>query len=225
MKKCILLFLLFICCFGCKARYNLVINDDLTVEETIVGLETEDFYDKYEYSTKESVVSFAMVSKESYLNKNNFNIKNIEEDSWYGAQATKKYNDIKDYFNKSKAYAQFYDGWNIDEYKGIITIKTTDWLHPNHDSLDRYYVTDGAIVTIKLPFRVIKNNADHYDRNNNEYSWDISKKKEIYLKFDSNKTAKQQQSQNVLMIIILLVILLVSFISYAFYKKKKNDNI
>ena len=71
MKKKIILILLLFLCFGCKAKYNILINPDLSVEENIIGLENEEFYERYYKSTKERVINFVVYTVNDYLEENN----------------------------------------------------------------------------------------------------------------------------------------------------------
>lgn len=224
MKKIFLIILILTLCFGCTANYNLKINEDLTVEENITGLENDEFYNRYYHSTKSHVVDFVMATKEDYLKQQNYNMKETSKENLYGATVSKTYSSIEDYYNNSKAYLQYYDSWNIENKSGIITISLKDKLSKNGNSLDRYMVDDGT-VSITLPFEVIDNNADKYNRKNNTYTWNVdsSNDKEIFIQFDSKKLLSEKF--NFIYPIVFIVIAFVAlFLILFFVKKNKYRN-
>ena len=63
MKKNALLIMILLFLVGCEARYNITINEDLTVDESIVGLENNEFYERYYNSSKERVINFVISLK------------------------------------------------------------------------------------------------------------------------------------------------------------------
>lgn len=223
MKKYFLL-LLILLCFGCTANYNLKINEDLSVEESITGLEDDEFYSKYYNSSKSRVVNFVMATKEDYLNEQNYNIKETSDGELYGATVSKTYSSIEDFYNNSNAYRQYYKSWKIENSDDIITISLEDKLEKNGNSLDRYMVDDGT-VSITLPFKVIENNAEKYDKKSNTYTWNVnsSDDKDILIKFDSKKLISSQYDF-IYPIIIIFIVLVILFLILMFIKKYKHRN-
>lgn len=224
MKKNFLILLITILCFGCTANYKLKINEDLTVEEIITGLENDEFYNRYYNSTKSHVVSFVMATKEDYLKEQNYNIKQISQENLYGATVSKTYSSVEDYYDNSNVYLQFYSSWNIDNQNDIITISLKDKLPKNGNSLDRYMIDNGT-VSITLPFNVIENNADKYDKKSNTYTWNVnsSDDKDILIKFDSKKLISSQYNF-IYPIIVIFIVLVILFLILVFIKKYKHRN-
>lgn len=191
MKKIFILCVLSLLLFGCKAEYSIKINEDLSVDETIIGLEDEEFYSKYYKSTKDRVIDIVTIRNEEYLKKFNYTKEKVVEGVYTGAKATTTFSDLQSYFNSSEAYKQFYSEWKHSIENGIVTIELKDKFEKNGNCLDRYII-DNCDVSISLPFKVVKNNADNYDKNTNTYTWyiDIDEPKDIYIKFDTTKVAK-----------------------------------
>lgn len=224
MKKHFLILLILTLCFGCTANYKLKINEDLTVEENITGLENDEFYNRYYNSTKSHVVDFVIATKEDYLQQQNYNIKETSEENLYGATVSKTYSSIEDYYNNSTVYLQYYNSFNIDNQNDIITISLKDKLPQNGNSPDRYMVDSGT-VSITLPFEVIDNNADKYDKKNNTYTWNVdsSNDKEIFIKFDSNKLLSAKFNF-IYPIVFIFIVFVALFLILFFVKKNKHRN-
>ena len=108
MKKILLILFSVFIITGCTAHYELKINDDLSIEETIIGLESDEFYNNYFNSSKERVVDFVMATQMDYLKENKYDIKNITKDLMYGSKVTKKYANLDEFQSNSIAYKQFY---------------------------------------------------------------------------------------------------------------------
>lgn len=224
MKKHFLILLVITLCFGCTANYKLKINKDLTVEENITGLENDEFFNKYYKSTKSHVVDFVMATKEDYLKEHKYSIKETSQNDLYGAIVSKTYSSIEDYYSNSKAYLQYYNSFNINNENDIITISLKDKLPQNGNSPDRYMVDNGT-VSITLPFEVIDNNADKYDKKKNTYTWNVdsSNDKEIFIKFDSNKLLSEKFNF-IYPIIFIFIAFVALFLILFFVKKNKRRN-
>ena len=223
MKMKIMLIFIIIFCFGCTANYHLKINEDLTVEETIKGFEKNEYYDSYYRSSKDLVVQNAVALHQDYLDKNNYSFHTEKEDSKYGAVASLKYSSLDDYYKRSKVYEQYFNNWSIKKEKNIITIDLSSKKKPNGTGIDgRYTVSDGD-VSINLPFKVLKHNADKVK--NNTYIWNINsfKGKKIYLKFDSKKN-NETELNFIGIIVIGIIVLIASGIIILFIKKNKEKN-
>lgn len=221
MKKIILLVIFVFLCFGCEARYNITINEDLTVEESIVGLEDEAFYNKYNKSTKDRIMDFVIATKEEYLNKNDFDKEKVIEEKLTGLRVSKKYNSIDEYFEKSIAYEQFYENFKHEIKGDIITINLDEKLDKNGNSLNRYVVDKGEVSLI-LPFKVVKHNADKVE--NKTYIWSVnsSNDKNINISFDISKKAGEHKLATYLIIatILFALVLVMLFVR----NKRKNSN-
>lgn len=224
MKKFILLILLCLILTGCKAKYTLNINEDLSVEETMVGLEDEEFYKKYYNSSKDRVIEFSTIFYQDYLKKYNYEKEKVVEGEYTGQKVSTKFDTLENYFSSSEAYKQFYKEWKHDIKDGIVTIELKDKLEKNGNCYDRYII-DECDVSVILPFKVIEHNADNYDKATNTYTWkiDIDEPKDIYIEFDTNLLKKDSFMYIVYIIIGALIIAAVAFLT-IYFKKNKEAN-
>lgn len=220
MKKFIIVLFILVLCVGCKARYELNINDDLTIDEVIVGLEDDSFYSKYYKSTKSRVVNFVLATKQEYLDNLNFKVTELSEDKLYGASAKKTYSNFDDYLANSVAYQQYYEKLNIENNDGIIEISTDGKLNRNTQDFRRYVVDEGTI-SITVPFKVLENNADSHNKNTYVWNVDSGRGKNIFIKFDSNKKNNKMNYDILLFGIICVVIIIGVFLSINIYRNKQ----
>lgn len=225
MKRIILLISICLFCIGCEAKYELYINEDLSVTENITGLEDDDFYNNYYNSTKERVIDFMTDTKEEYLNEIGYSKEIVTENYLTGAMMSKTFSTIEEYFEKSEAYTQFYDEWDHSIKNGVVTISLKNQLLRNDDSIERY-VIDNCDVSITLPFKVRKSNADLVDRSTNTYTWNLNDhdSKDIYIKFDTKKRFDEKESNVIFYLVIVCVVTCVAAIIYSMYKKNKINN-
>ena len=225
MKKIMILVFICLFCIGCEARYELNINEDLTVTENITGLETDTFYNQYYKSTKERVIDFMSDTKDEYLDEVGYSKEIVTEDKLTGAKFSKTFSTLEEFFEKSEAYTQFYEEWNYSIKNGVVTIRLENQLLRNEDSIERY-VVENCNVSITLPFKVNKNNADSVNKSTNTYIWNLNdiEGKDIYIKFDINKKADYKESNySTYLILGGLVIGIIIFI-YIIYNKNKLNN-
>lgn len=224
MKKIILIFICLFC-IGCEARYELKINEDLSVNESITGLETEEFYSNYPKSTKERVISFMSETKDEYLNEIGYSKDIVTEGNLTGALFSKRFGSLKEYFTQSQAYKQFYDGWDYSINDGIVIIELNNQLLRNEDSIERY-VIDNCDVSITLPFKVRRSNADSVNKKTNTYTWNLNDKesKDIYIKFDTKQEAKYIDKKYIGYILIIGLIIGVFYLIYYVYDKREQNN-
>lgn len=227
MKKIILLVFICVFCFGCKARYELQINEDLTVNENITGLETDTFYNQYYKSTKERVINSIMYMDNEYLNNVGYSKKIVNEDNLTGATVNKKFNSLEEYFELSKAYTQFYENFDYKINNGVVTIDLKDQLLINYDSIERYAI-DSCDVVITLPFKVKKSNADYINKETNTYIWNLNgdSQKDIYIKFDTKMGAdlKDNSISIISFVIVGIAVIVITGIIYFIYDKNKKSN-
>jgi len=225
MKKKILLILIFMFCMGCEARYELVINKDLSVTEDMIGLESEEFYNNYYNSTKERVIGFMTETSDEHFNEVGYTKKIVTEDNLTGAKVSKNFSTLDEYFEKSKAYTQFYENWDHTIKNGIVTISLENQLLRNEDSIERY-VIDNCKISITLPFKVKKSNADNVDKKNNTYIWELNadESKDIYIKFDTKKEVSYDQVNYTSYMVVGCAFCCILIVIYIFYNKHKLNN-
>ena len=225
MKKYILLLILIFLTVGCKAEYTIKINNDRSVEESIVGLENEEYYSRYPRSSKKRVIRFTTALVNDYLEKNNFTREIITNGDYTGERVKSKYKNLKDYFSKSKAYEQLYETFDSDINGNIVTISLKNRYPKNGNSVDRFIIND-CKVKIVLPFSVKEHNADYYNESENSYTWNlnIDDSKEIYIQFDTGKNIKTNFNKYIVYSILGIVLLIVLIIFIKFYTHRKSQN-
>lgn len=222
MKKLVYLLLILIFISGCTATYELTINDDLSIDETIIGLESENFYNQF-YDSKRKVADKVKSIFNEYINQNEYVISDIEKDNLYGLSISKHYSNYKEYLEKSIAYIPYFNSLDIIEDNNKITISLKDKI--NDDSFSNRYIVNEGKISIIVPFKVIKHNADSYDRLTNKYTWNFDltdkTKSNIYIEFD-----KKILVNNIYLYVIgLSIALLIAFILLIYFIKKRKRNI
>ena len=211
MKRYLFIVIFLLLCCGCKAHYNLKINDDLSFVENVSCTEKSNFFKKYNID-KEKNSDSIFLNYSNYLDNNSFIISNINNKNLYGKNIYKKYKNIDDFLNNSFYYKFYFQNLDIEESNDYITVSLTD-LMKSPSTVTRLYI-DNGVISITLPFEVVDSNADDVDIINNKYIWnfDLKNDKSIYLKFNKNKKVFRY---DYLIIIgggfLLLVILLIVF--------------
>lgn len=223
MKKLMLLFLCLFC-IGCEAKYELAINEDLSVKESITGLEDEDFYNQYYKSTKERVIDFMSDTKDEYLEDIGYSKKIVTENDLTGALFVKKFSSLEEYFKRSLAYTQFYENIDYKINNGIVEINLKDQLLVNEDSIERY-VIDNCNISIVLPFKVKSNNADFVNKKTNTYIWELNNEesKDVQIKFDTNKIYEYKEINKDYISYLIIIILIIGGLYLVYYIYNKNS--
>jgi len=225
MKKILLLLGCIFLITGCKVEYSLVINNDLTVEEEVNMTGTDEFFDNYYKSSKINVVNMVFnKNRQDILNKNNYSFEIIDQYKPY-VLAKKKYNNIDDYAKNTIFYEQYFKDINISENNGVIAFKTGEFIPNNPDSLERYDIKTSSIK-IKIPYKVIENNASSVDKETNTYIWYLGAETDdfsISFSYDSKEIfAPQKNNNNIVFIILITIVIVGLIILYAVNKKNKN---
>ena len=222
MKKLFIIVLLSLC-IACTGKYNLKINNDLSVEEKVTGLEDDNFYDGYYNSSRNRVVDFASSMFKEEINNKGYSFSIVSEGSLYGGQAKKNYANIDDYFSNSNVYEQYFENWDVKNNNGIITISLNKKKVGNGTGIDRAVVNDGT-VSISLPFMVLSHNADRV--NGNIYTWNIDSYKgdKIYIKFDSKKLSNSSINIVIPIVVFSIIVFIIILITVVFLKRKNNSN-
>lgn len=220
MKKIYILFIILfiLVCTGCKAEYNLVINEDLTVSEEVFALEDDEFFNEYPKSSISRVIELVMSMGKEYLDDNNYNVeKIIDEES--GVKITNEFNSFDEYHKMSKFYTQLFNDIEYKKEGNVIELILEGEISQKSNIIERYSI-DEAVINVKIPFLVVSNNADKYDSKTNTYTWFIDEKtnyKKIFINFDTSKKYFNYKKIIYICITFVLVILVATFI----YMRKK----
>ena len=227
-KKIILVLIMILFCAGCKVKYNIKINDDGTVEETMVASETPDFYEEYEHTSTGKVISRILEQYSDILNEKKYDVEtNIYVNVDSGATLKKKYDSFNDYVGNSILYTQFTDKIDYSEDGDTITIKAKGKFSTSEQNQDYFYVDEGTIV-ITVPYKVLDNNADKVQ--GNTYVWNFNKEsneeKEIKLVYSKSKLSNMNIDYSVIIVIGVLILLAIIsiFICMKFNTSRKEAN-
>src|SRR5574344_2943416 len=103
MKKIIIIFMVLLLS-GCSIKYNLKINDDLSLEENINITAGSSYFEPLgpAESVYKNTVDLGMQDK-------NYNYTYVNEKSNYGLNASKKYAFLEEFKSKATSYKELYD--------------------------------------------------------------------------------------------------------------------
>jgi len=227
--------LLLLCLFltGCRIEYNLEINNDNSYTETINLLkyfENNDYIDEYYPGGPElNIAAMLREDAREHLGKLGFTSYSVEDVSapdYEGVRVKRNYEN-HDVFGHNMAIRKLYEELTVTEENGIITLEAKGY---NPRSIEQKYEDIGmdihdTVFTIELPFKVIENNADVVNTDENIYIWYVDENtitKDILLKYDVNdiyelnmKTIGTKINMNI--IYIILGILIIGFIGGILY--------
>lgn len=223
MKKILLLILIMFLITGCKVEYNLVINNDLTVSESVKMTGTDDFFEAFYKSSKMNVVEMLLdEGRRDDLEKNNYKIEIIEKERPY-VIASKKYPNLNNYASNTLFLEQYFNELDVSENNGIVSIKTLDFIPISSDSIERYVIKT-TMLSITVPYEVIENNAISFDKMTNTYTWYINDDVDSFsllLSYDTNEIYEVPKNNDLIMVIVS-IIFIIGLIITTFVLNKKN---
>lgn len=224
MKKNIILFLIIILLTGCSVKEKIYINKDLSVKEEISMSGTKQFFDTRYKMLPINVIKDILYSNDrnKILEQNLYEYK-IETTSNYPSVIAKKtYANLNNFTETTIFKKQYFNNFKVISNDNLITISATDYIKYEQGDLERYPISS-CMISIKIPFVAIDNNADKYDARTNTYSWYINDKtndKEIKLTFDKTKI----YIYNLVLYISILIVIILIIIGIRFIFKIKNQN-
>lgn len=225
MRKILLLILCIFLITGCKVEYNLTINDDLTVLESVSMTGTDEFFDSFYKSSRINVVNMMLEDgRKEELKNNNYTYNIIDGDTPL-VVAKKEYASITNFCDKTLFINQYFDKINVTDNNGIVSLTSGKFIPINEDSNEQYAIKE-SVIKIKLPYLVLENNATSFDPNTNTYQWNIyddTNEFSILLNYDTNKVYEiPKDSSNWIMIIVtLLFVVVLCTIAYIMNKNNK----
>lgn len=223
-KKFVFIVFIIILCSGCRAEYNLTINDDLSVEENVLATEDSEFFEEYEKSSMGRVVGFILEPYLNTLNENSYTTNSYITNSRSGATIMKKFNSIEEYANSNLFSSQYAENVNYSKDGNEITLSVKGNFSKAEQDQTRFPI-DEAAISIKLPFKVIENNADKVD--GDVYTWifteNDTQEREIKIIFDKSKIKKDINYWYVGIVIGIIILLIVLFMVYNKIRSKRNN--
>lgn len=224
MKK---IFCFLILCFivaGCQASYELKINDDLTVNETIIGLENEEFYELFR-SPKSNVIDMVLAPYRDYIKTFSYRYSEVVDSEMYGAKIEKKYSSLQDFGDKFSFYIPYFEDFKLDvSDDGKVHLSLSNKII--NDSFSNRYIIDKGTISIIVPFKVISHNADSYDAALSKYTWNFDLTDKTKSNIDIVFDTKYVEENNLILIVLLssFILLIITFIIIFLIFKKKNKN-
>ncbi len=223
-RKFLFIIFIIILCSGCRAEYNLTINDDLSVEENVLATEDEEFFEEYEKSSMGRVVGFILEPYLDTLNENGYVTNSHITSARSGATISKHFDSVEDYANNTIFASQYSDKVNYSKDGNQITLSIKGQFSKAEQDQTRFPI-DEAAISIKLPFKVIENNADKV--NGDVYTWlfdeNDTKEREIKIIFDKSKIKKDINYWYVGIVIGIIILLIVLFMVYNKVRSKRDN--
>lgn len=216
----IIIILVLLFCSGCSVDYDLKINNDLSVEESFVALETKEKLKTMQYNSLDEVIEnnkrlTVVDTKKYFINK-------YTEKDLMGVKVNRNYDSISKYIEQLNNYDWFLNSSSYTVSQDVITIKSDILFEANEEYVNLLHMID-AKINIKVPFEVVSHNADSVDLDNNVYTWNIKNylgEDELYISFDKTK----KKSSKVGLIIIGAISLVVLLLVFYVLNKFKNQN-
>lgn len=220
MKKIVILIIMVFLITGCRAKYNIVINEDLSVVEEAKLTGTTDFFANYYKTTKTNVLkSFIDIYKET-LDENNYQYELIEDDTPY-VVLKRKYNDVDEYINNSKLFNNYFDEIKYTTDGNIKRIETVGYYGNETDNPERFDVKS-LEITINCPYKVINHNAKSYDKQTNTFHYELNDtSNKIIFEYDSS--VKFNPNEGLITKLIMCAVVLIVIWIVVIYLNKKNN--
>lgn len=175
MKTKIKLFTIFGLLFltsGCSIEYNLTINDDSSVNESVVAIEQTDRMEARTKLKGEQAINY--LYNMFVPDEDRFSLNYKEENKTTEATVDATYDNIEKYASSFKS--DIFDSINITKNKDQITLYTAQKKKlGGYDPSSLIY--DDITINLKVPFDVVSNNADSVK--GNTYTWNIDKNSNV----------------------------------------------
>lgn len=208
----ILLFVLLLS--GCSGTYNLKINEDLTINESVdLTIDVSD-------GTYDSTLK---LFEDNKIDESKYKI--VTSDDEINIKYNEDYDSIEDYILNSKLYKNFFDTIYYTNDRRKITLSTNGYFKLQNNK-SNYIVNDYDVsliqINIETPYKVVENNAELV--NKKIYSWSLNKNttsKNIDIVLDINNKSNSYVQIIVLSLIGLIVLSSLIFILLRLKKGQK----
>ena len=220
MKKIMFLICLLILLTGCTAKYNVKINEDLSIIEEVYMYGDDDLYSTYYKTTHMNVLKELLEPFEDILKENKYEYSVNEEGYIY---ITKKYVSIKEYIDSSILFNNYFDKIDYNKNEKSIKIETEGFYPNSTDDPDRFYVKD-LDIAITSSYKVLNHNASKVDDKTNTYFFNIKEDTEDFkLMLEIDTTSKfNPYVKMYIKILVAFLIVLTSWIVVFYLNKKKK---
>ncbi len=220
MKKIVILIIMLFLVTGCAVKYNVTINEDLSIIEEAKLTGTTDFFANYYKTTKTNVLKSFIEIYQDILDENNYQYELKEEETPY-VLVNRKYDTINNYINGSILFNEYFDEIKYTEDGKIKKLETIGFRPNDPDNADRFNVKSLEIY-ITCPYDVKNHNAKKVDKQTNTFYYELNEENnKILFEFDSE--SKFNPNADLIMIIIIGVLIIVGCWIVLIYLNKKNN--
>lgn len=229
-KKLLILLIPFLLTGCASVKYDLEIEKDLKVTETVFITATSEYFSLFYKNNPSTIVKGVYDSEENskLFKNNNYSYEFITKDVTYpGILVSKTFNTLSEYTSNTVFKDQIFDNIYSVTNDNLITLKAADFIPYTLDETDVGNPVSSLKINIKLPFVVVDNNADSYDPKTNTYTWEITEEtneKEIDLTFDKTKIYVYNLVMYISIFILILIVVILIFMGYKLIKKSKTNN-
>ena len=207
---------------GCSVKYNVVINEDLTLNEEAKLTGTDEFFSNYYKTTKTNVLKTMIEIYGDILSDKNYTYELVEDTTPY-VKVNKKYDSVKDYVDNSILFNDYFDEVNYTEDGNIRRIETIGFNDNDPDNPERFNIKE-LEISITSPFKVKNHNAKNINKNTNTYYYQLnSKNDKIILEYDISRRYNPN-TDKILMIIVCALIIIASWLAILILNKKSKKN-
>ena len=221
MKKVLILIIFLFLLTGCSVKYNLVINEDLSITEEAKLTGTNDFFADYYKTTKTNVIKSYLDIYDEVLKENNYDYELVKDTIPY-ADVKRKYNNVSDYTKKSIFIKDYFEEVKYSEDGNIKKIETSGYIKGNKETQeDRFYLSELSI-SINCPYKVTKHNAKNVDKKTNTYYYELSDGDKIVFEYDTS--SKFNPNADLIRTIIICVLVIIGLWTIIIVLSKKNKN-
>jgi hypothetical protein len=211
--RIILLFVFIFLITGCTGKYDVKINDDLSVDESL--------YLEIKNADYEKTLN---IFEENGIKKDNYSVSRSSN------SVIIKYNEsfesLDDYILDSKVYHQLIDDIQYTKNDKYIDLYVDEKLKLKNSSdstlIGNVNDLESLDINVELPFKVLTSNADSI--NDNTYTWNINKdslNQKMFIQFNQNRSNNLSMQLIVFVVIIICSIILGVYITKTYKEKHK----
>ena len=205
---------------ACSVKYNLTINDNLSILEEAKLTGTDAFFANYYKTTKKNVLSSLLEQYKGILTENGYSYNLIDEEKPY-INVSKDHNSIDSFTKNSILFNDYFDEVKYTENGNIKRIETIGFNENNPDNPERFDVKE-LEISITCPYKVVNHNATRYDIKTNTYYYELSEQSnyKILLEFDASKKFNPNE-RIILIVIICILVIVATWVTIYILNKKK----
>ena len=222
--KFLFLILVIILFTGCTVKYNLIIDDDLSVTETVEAIEQESVVKTNTGMKGDKAVKYIYnIFKRDEVD---MNLSSKSDGRNISGTASAGYNSLDEYV--SSFTSDIFEKANLSKSNNIysLSFKQSEKLSTKSSNAPMY---DKVELSITLPYKVISHNADKVYKDT--YTWYLEKDQElrtIKIKFD---TSNKKGSFNFFnfnikysyIALAIFIVIIISMIAIVYINNKKNN--